>query len=78
MENEESKSPNELQVPPDNPLLTMCGNSATALKALILFTVRELNYLTKARVEHGVLFIMYVLFVTSNFSQILNAFRCSL
>jgi hypothetical protein len=29
----------ELQVPPDNPLRTMNGNLATALKALILITV---------------------------------------
>ena len=44
------KIPNELQVPPDNPLLTRSGNSATALKALILITVMELSYITKARV----------------------------
>lgn len=51
----------ELQVPPDNPLLTSSGNHVTALKAPILITVkRELSYLTKARVEHRMLFIMYV------------------
>ena len=73
------KIPNGVQVPPDNTLLTGSGNSATVLKALILITVcRKLRYLTKARVEHRVLFIMYVLFVMSNFSQILNSFRCSL
>jgi hypothetical protein len=56
------KIPNGVQVPPDKPLLTESGNSATALKALILITVcRELSYLTKARVEHSVIYYVYII-----------------
>jgi hypothetical protein len=44
--------PKQRQVPPDNPLLATSGKFATALKALIQINIREISYLTTARVEH--------------------------